>query len=102
MGIRAQTAPVMNVVRLRIQLVPQPCVDAILDLLEGSRVSHVIDARCIGEHLLAHSLCTQEGGDEIKLRDVRPYGIARVGATEEKIWRDAALPISWACVGRHS
>ena len=102
MGIRAQTTPIVNVARLGIQLVPQPSVDTILDLLEGSRVSHVIDARCIGNHLLAHSLCAQKRGDKIKLRYVRPHGIARIRATEEKVRRDVAKAISRACVGRHS
>src|SRR5436305_392103 len=83
-------------------IVVQCGVDAVLDLLESSRVSHVIDARCVGEHLLVHFLCTQEGGDEIKLRDVRSYGIARVRAAEEQIWRDAAIAVSRPCVGRHS
>src|SRR5215831_1259019 len=102
MGIGAQTAPVMNVARLWIQLVPQPIVDPIFDLLESSRVSHVIHTRRVGNHLLAHSLCTEEGGDKIKLRDVRPHGIAVVRPTEEQIWRDAPMVISRPCVGRHS
>jgi hypothetical protein len=63
MGIRAETAPIVSVARLGIQLVPEPSVDAILDLLESSWVSHVIDARCVGKHLLVHFLCTQEGRD---------------------------------------
>src|SRR2546429_1242869 len=42
----------------------------------------------VGNHLLAHSLCTEEGRDKIKLRDVRPHGIARVRAAEEQIWRE--------------
>ena len=95
MGIRAETAPIVNIARLWIQLVPKPSVDSILDLLESSWVSHVIDAGYVGNHLLAHSLCTQERRNQVKLRDVRPDGIARVGATEEQIRRDAP----WVSLG---
>src|SRR6266478_4667578 len=102
MGVRAETAPIVNVARLQIQLVSQPGVDAVLDLLKSSRVSHVIDARRVGKHLLAHSLCTEEGGNQIKLRDVRPYGIARIRTAEEQVWRDIAIGISRPCVGGHS
>src|SRR6266404_8667248 len=102
MGVRAETAPIVNVARLQIQLVSQPGVDAVLDLLKSSRVSHVIDARRVGKQLLAHSLCTQEGGNQIKLRNVRPYGIAGVRATEEEIWRDVTMAVSRPGVGRHS
>ena len=101
-SIRAKTAPIVNVARLRIQLVSQSGVDPILDLLESSRVSHVIDAGCVVNHLLAHSLCTQERRNKIKLRYVRSDGIARVRSTEEKIWRDIAIAISGARVCRHS
>src|SRR5262249_31818441 len=101
MGIRAETAPIVDVARLRIYLVSQPSIDAILHLLESGRGSHVIDARHVREHLLAHSLCAQERGDEIKLGDVRPDCLARIRATKEQTWRDAPLAIPRACVRRH-
>src|SRR5690242_1941674 len=63
MSVRAQTATITEVAKLRIHLVSQSSIDAILHLLEGYGIRHVIDARCIGDHLLAHFLCAQESRD---------------------------------------
>src|SRR5438093_13574749 len=102
MGVRAETAPIVNVARLQIQLVSQPGVDAVLDLLKSSRVSHVIDARRVGKHLLAHPLSTEEGGNQIKLRHVRPYGIPRLRTAQEHVCRVMASGMPRAGRGGHS
>ena len=45
MGICGKIASIMEIASLRIQLVLQPGVNAILDLLESCRVRHVVDVR---------------------------------------------------------
>ena len=102
MGICAQTAAVVEEARLRIQLVLQAGVDAVLDLLESSRIGYVIDARGVGEHLLAHFLRTQKAGDETQLRDVRSNGLAWIAPAEQQSRRDMAIAISRAGIAGHA
>src|ERR1700676_3600060 len=102
MGICAETAAIVEVASLRIQLDPQSGIDAVLDLLESSRVGHIIDARGVGEHLLVHFLRTQKAGDDAQLRDVRSNGFAWIAPAEQKSRRHVAMAISRACVAGHA
>src|SRR5438552_897583 len=102
MGICSETAAIAEIPSLRIQLVSQSGVDAILDLLESSWVGHVIDARRVGEHLLTHFLRTQKAGDDAQLRDIRTNGLARIASSEQQIRRNIAIAISRACVPGHA
>src|SRR6516162_4656536 len=101
MSIRAETATIIEVSRLRTYLVSQSSIDAILHLLEGCGIGHVIDARCIGDHLLLHFLRAQKTRDYAKLRYVRPNCLAGIAPTKQKSRRDIAMAISRARVIGH-
>src|SRR5437870_2943825 len=97
-----ETTAVMEVARLRIQLVSQSGIDAILHLLESCSVHHVVDSGCVGEHLLGHFLRAQKTRDYAQLRNVRPNGLAWIATTEQQSRRDIAMVVPRACVAGHS
>src|SRR5262249_17497515 len=99
-GKSREISAVTPIAELRIDLVSQTGVNAVLDIQPLGEVGPIVDVRQISNLLLVDWLRAEEGGLKEELGDVRPERFAREGAPEEQIRRHLAAAVAWTQVGR--
>ena len=88
----------MQVTTNRIELIAESGADAILNLLKGRKVGHVVNARQERVHQHVERLGAKVAGSNHELRHVRANRVPRESAAEQEIWRHLTAAVSRTAV----